>query len=145
MQRSYKANITLKNDILVSMTGTIGAVAIYSPEKPALINQNIMRLRCDTALINVESLSIYLKTIGKVLLERVQTGNVQPYVNTSNFETLVVPIFDAKTQTNISQLVQQSFSLKAQSEHLLNVAKRAVEMAIEQDEAAAMHFIENSQ
>jgi type I restriction enzyme S subunit len=37
--------------------------------------------------------------------------------------------------------VQQSFSLKAQSEHLLSVAKRAVEMAIEQDEAAAMEFI----
>ncbi|NOT15205.1 MAG: hypothetical protein HOP21_06440 [Methylotenera sp.] len=137
----YKANITFKNDILVSMTGTIGAVAIYSPEKPALINQNIMRLRCDTSLINVESLSIYLKTIGKVLLERVQTGNVQPYVNTSNFETLIVPIFDAETQTNISQLVQQSFTLKAQSEHLLNIAKHAVEMAIEQDEAAAMAWI----
>ena len=42
------------------------------------------------------------------------------------------------------RLVQQSFSLKAQSEHLLNVAKPAVEMAIEQEEVAAMHFIENS-
>ena len=31
----------------------------------------------------------------------------------------------------ISQFVQQSFSLKAKNEHLLNVAKRAVEMAIE--------------
>ena len=142
--QKYKANLTIKNDILVSMTGTIGAVVIYSPEKPALINQNIMRLRCNESIINTESLSIYLKTIGKVLLERVQTGNVQPYVNTSNFEILIVPLIDLKTQTHISELVQQSFTLKAQSEHLLSVAKRAVEMAIEQDEAAAMHFIENS-
>ncbi len=137
----YKANLALKNDILVSMTGTIGAVVIYSPNKPALINQNVMRLRCNTNLINTESLAVYLKTIGKVLLERVQTGNVQPYVNTSNFETLIVPLIDSQIQSQIADFVQQSFTLKAQSEHLLNVAKRAVEIAIETDERAAMVYL----
>jgi restriction endonuclease S subunit len=137
----YKSNLVLKNDILVSMTGTIGAVVIYSPNKPALINQNVMRLRCNENLINTESLAVYLKTIGKVLLERVQTGNVQPYVNTSNFETLIVPLIDLETQTKISNLVQQSFILKAESERLLATAKRAVEIAIETDEQTAMAYI----
>jgi type I restriction enzyme S subunit len=41
----------------------------------------------------------------------------------------------------ITDLITQSFSLKKQSEHLLDVAKRAVEIAIEQDEAAAMAWI----
>lgn len=44
-------------------------------------------------------------------------------------------------QTKIAALVQQSFALKAESETLLDLAKRAVEMAIEEDEAAAMEFL----
>ena len=35
----------------------------------------------------------------------------------------------------------QSFTLKAQSERLLEAAKRAVEIAIEQDEAAGMAYL----
>jgi len=38
-------------------------------------------------------------------------------------------------------LVRQSFTLQAESERLLEVAKRAVEIAIEQDEQAALDFI----
>ncbi len=46
-----------------------------------------------------------------------------------------------EAQTQIATLVQQRFTLKAQSEHLLEVAKRAVEIAIEQDEQTAMDYI----
>jgi hypothetical protein len=44
----------------------------------------------------------------------------------------------------IADFIQQSFSLKATSEHLLETAKRAVEIAIETDEQTAMNYI-NSQ
>ncbi len=46
------------------------------------------------------------------------------------------------TQSKIAALIQESFSLKAESERLLKVAKRAVEVAIEQDEAAGLAYIE---
>jgi hypothetical protein len=36
---------------------------------------------------------------------------------------------------------EPSFSLKAESEHLLETAKRAVEIAIETDEQTAMEYI----
>lgn len=137
----YISNKVEQNDILVSMTGTIGNVAIYSPKKPALINQNIMRLRINKELINIETLALYLKSIGKILLERVQTGNVQPYVNTQNFETLIVPRISFQIQEQIASLIQQSFQLRNQSKHLLDIAKQAVEMAIEADEATALAFI----
>ncbi|MES2398145.1 MAG: restriction endonuclease subunit S, partial [Bacteroidota bacterium] len=137
----YKSNLVVKNDILVSMTGTIGAVSIYSPSKPALINQNIMRLRADTSVINVETLALYIKSIGKILLERVQTGNVQPYVNVSNFETLIVPIIDANHQKKIASIIQESFRLKLESERLLVVAKQAVVIAIEEGENKALKFL----
>ena len=41
-------------------------------------------------------------------------------------------------------MVEESFKLKKQSEHLLEVAKSAVEMAIEQDEATAIKFIQDN-
>lgn len=45
------------------------------------------------------------------------------------------------TQQKIAHLVQESFTLKAESERLLAVAKRTVETEIEQDEAAAMAYL----
>lgn len=52
-----------------------------------------------------------------------------------------MPLVDETIQTEIDVLVRQSFALKAESEKLLEVAKRAVEIAIEEDEAAALEYI----
>ena len=45
------------------------------------------------------------------------------------------------TQTQIAELVQQSFTLKAESERLLETAKRTVEIAIEINEQTAVEYI----
>ncbi|MCX7194211.1 MAG: hypothetical protein NTY60_11445 [Proteobacteria bacterium] len=45
------------------------------------------------------------------------------------------------TQQKIAALLQQSFTFKAESECLLAVAKRAVEIAIEQDENTSVAYI----
>lgn len=55
-----------------------------------------------------------------------------------------MPIIDADAQTKIASLVKERFSLKTESERLLDVAKRAVEIAIEQDENAGLVFIEKN-
>ena len=46
-------------------------------------------------------------------------------------------------QEQIAALVDESFSLKKQSEQLLEKAKRAVEIAIEQNEQIALDFIKS--
>lgn len=53
-----------------------------------------------------------------------------------------LPLIDQKTQSQISLLVQESFTLKSKSEKLLEVAKQAVEMAIEESEDKAIKWIE---
>lgn len=50
-------------------------------------------------------------------------------------------MIDEPIQNKIAALVRQSFALKNESGQLLDVAKRAVEIAIEQDEAAALDFV----
>jgi restriction endonuclease S subunit len=95
--------------------------------------------------INSETLLVLMKSeLMQSILKQNCSGTILTALNKDEFSNLPIPKIDLVTQTNISQLVQQSFHLKAQSEHLLSVAKRAVEIAIEQDEATAMSFIANS-
>ena len=44
-------------------------------------------------------------------------------------------------QEKIAEKIEQSFALKKESERLLEVAKQAVEMAIEKGEVEAMGFV----
>ena len=52
-----------------------------------------------------------------------------------------MPVIDRAIQTKIANLVQQSFTLKAENERLLTAAKRAVEITIETDEPTALAYI----
>lgn len=130
-----------QNDILVSMTGTIGNVVIMNKKINGIINQNIVKLSVNDEIINYHTLALYIKTIGKKLLIREQTGNVQPYVNIPNFSNLIVPIIDLSIQTKIEKKIKISFQLKSESIELLALAKRAVEVAIEEGEDVALEMI----
>ena len=59
-------------------------------------------------------------------------------------EQVVIPIIDFKKQEQIAKLVEESFKLKVESERLLEVAKKAVEIAIEENEAIAIKFIKDN-
>lgn len=138
---NYTHNRVVKNDILVSMTGTIGNVSIYNSESKGLINQNLVKLTANTDLVLVNYLALYIKTVGSIFLTKLQTGNVQPYVNIPNFSNLIVPIIKRTKQKQIADLIEESFALKKHSEQLLNVAKKAVEIAIEENEKIALKYI----
>ena len=51
-------------------------------------------------------------------------------------------LFSKETQTKIQQKVIEAFDLRKQSRHLLECAKRAVEIAIEDDEQTAIKWLE---
>lgn len=51
-------------------------------------------------------------------------------------------ITEAK-QIQIQQKITESFSLREQSRHLLECARQAVEIAIEQDEQTVREWLEN--
>ena len=69
----------------------------------------------------------------KMQAERDAGGSIILHWRVGEIENVVVPLVDMPTQRKIADMVQQSFTLKAESERLLDVAKRAVEIAIEQD------------
>ena len=54
---------------------------------------------------------------------------------------LKIPILPDKTQKEIALLVQQSHEARSKAKGLLEIAKKAIEIAIERDEKEAMKFI----
>lgn len=130
-------------DVLINGTGvgTIGRSAPYLHEQNAIPDNHVTILR--TNKLNPIFLSVYLNSIaGKYQVDKYfkgSSGQIELYPK--DIDCFYVPLVDETIQTEIAALVQQSFILKAESERLLEVAKRAVEIAIEQDEKAALDFI----
>ena len=54
-----------------------------------------------------------------------------------------VPILNMDVQKEIAAKVQESFALRKQSRQLLEYAKQAVEMAIEQGEGVALKWLKD--
>jgi hypothetical protein len=53
-----------------------------------------------------------------------------------------IPLVNDDIQQTIAEKIKVSFKLKAESKKLLDLAKQAVEMAIEQNEVVALEYID---
>lgn len=74
--------------------------------------------------------------------ERDAGGSIIKHWKPSKIEEVLIPIIDLDLQIQIEQKIKASFKLKTESKKLLDLAKQAVETAIEQDEATAIKLIE---
>lgn len=94
------------------------------------------------AQTTAETLLVYLRLpIIWELMNLHTSASLYPAISEKDLLGLSIPKIPAAVQNEITSLVQQSFTLKAKSERLLEAAKRAVEIAIEQDEAAGMAYL----
>jgi hypothetical protein len=132
-----------KGDVLINGTGvgTIGRAAPYLHDQQAIPDNHVTVLRTDK--LNPIYLSVYLNSIaGKYQVDKYfkgSSGQIELYP--TDIDRFYVPFINENSQTRIAALVQQSFTLKAESEQLLDVAKRAVEIAIETDEQTAVEYV----
>lgn len=132
-----------KGDVVVSsIEGSLSSCAFVPGEyDKALCSTGFYVIK--SAEINSETLLVLIKSeLMQNILKQNCSGTILTALNKDEFSNLPIPRIDQPTQIKISELVQQSFALKAESERLLNVAKRAVEIAIEKNEAAGLAFIE---
>lgn len=72
------------------------------------------------------------------ILKQGCSGTILTAINKQEFQNIPVPLIEKEVQKTIQSLIQQSFAFKAQSEQLLEDAKKLVEMAIEQGEEKAL-------
>lgn len=136
-------DIANENDLLISMSGTIGNSCKIPQGVKAVINQRIMRITPKN--FNNEVLSMIINSlIGEYQLNRIGTGGVQTNISSVDIRKILIPRIKESQQNQIAKLIEQSFSLKKQSERLLEVAKKAVEIAIEENDKIALEFIKNN-
>ena len=134
-----------REEILFSKDAT-PSVAYYLREQPGKMipSGGVLRLKSKTNKINNEYLTLVLNSIlTKEQANRDVGGSVILHWRPDQIKETAIPILSEDKQTQIQKKVIESFNLRKQSKHLLECAKRAVEIAIEQDEQTAIGWLEN--
>ena len=131
-------------DVIVSsIEGSLESIALITEEYDnALCSTGFHVIRSD--VLNSETLLVLLKSsIGQLQLKKGCSGTILTAINKDEFSKIAVPKIRAEKQTEIQQKVIESFNLRKRAKGLLEHAKRSVEIAIEQDEQAAIGWLES--
>lgn len=132
-----------KNDVIVSKVRTYrGAITIV--EQNGYVGSSAFTVLRENGRINKETLLVFLHS--KPLLEwslKPNTGTSYPVIMDEDILNLPIPLLPESIQNQIQQKVTESFYLRKQSKYLLECAKKAVEIAIEQDEETAIKWLKH--
>ena len=135
-----------RGEILLSKDATPG-IAYYLDEVPKRMipASGILRLKNITHKVNNEFLTLALNSIVvKEQVNREGGGFIITHWQPEQVKGTLIPILPVEIQTAIQRKVTESFDLRRQSKRLLECAKRAVEIAIEQDEPAAVAWLDRA-
>lgn len=133
-----------QGEILFSKDATPG-IAYHLKEKPKKMipSGGILRLELKAKQVNEDYLTLVLNSlIVKEQINRDVGGSVILHWRPEQVRETLIPILQEDKQALIKQKVTDSFNLRKQSKHLLECAKRAVEIAIEQNEDAAIKWLQ---
>jgi restriction endonuclease S subunit len=134
-----------QGEILFSKDGSPGIAHYLKEQPPKMIpSGGILRLKSKTDKTNNEYLTLVLNSlITQEQVNRDVGGSIILHWRPDQVKLTIIPILSEAKQTEIQQKVTESFNLRKQSKHLLESAKKAVEMAIEQDEKTAIKWLNN--
>ena len=130
------------NDVIISsIEGSL--------EKIALVTEEFDNSLCSTGFyvvrsskINASTLLVLFKNeIMQQILKQNCSGTILTAMNKNEFLNITIPIIDLDIQNIISEKKITSFKLKTESKNLLALAKRVVEIAIEDGEEIALEMI----
>lgn len=129
-------------DIVTTRVGTVGLFAeIDDSLDGAICSDNVICFRLpDYCKPDVYTLLLNSKPIHE-LIDRLARGSVQQRLNQETLRDVVLPILAPELQQDLSEAIQISFSLQIRADKLLDYAKQAVEIAIEQGEDAALAWL----
>jgi len=116
----------------------------------ALITDDYHNALCSTGFyvidsdhINSETLLVLFKSEPiQALMKQRCSGTILTAISKDFLLSMPLPLIDDMSQKDIAEKVQKSFALRRQAEKLIATAVRAVEIAIEEDEAAAISYID---
>lgn len=139
---SRARRIVHSGDIIVSsLEGSLQSCALISDEyNNAICSTGFYVL--SPKIINAETALVLFKSqLIQSLMARTCSGSIMAAMGTSEFANIKLPKIDDQTQIQIKKIIQESTALKKESVRLLDLAKTAVEVAIEQGENKALELL----
>jgi Restriction endonuclease S subunits len=131
-----------QGDFLLTKDATPGIAYVVKEQIEGIISSGILRLQINDSKINKEYLALCINSIvGRMQVERDCGGSVILHWKPEQVKRLQIPLLPLSIQQEIASLVQQSHEARKKAKELLEIAKRAVEIAIENSEAEALDYI----
>jgi type I restriction enzyme S subunit len=133
--------MTKQGDLLVStVRPNRGAVAILEDE--GLLVSGAFTVLRENGNYPKEILQVLLRTsMYRDWLLRFNVGTSYPVIKDEYVLNMPIPLFEETVKQSIVSKVKEAASLRSQSEQLLEYAKQAVEIAIEQGEDVALAWL----
>lgn len=124
--------------IVSSIEGSLDKCALVTTEfDKALCSTGFHRFR--STKVNAETMLLLFKSWPiRQLMKRGCSGTILCGILPGELANVPLPFVESKVQHALAAKVQSSFALRAESKRLLDLAKHAVETAIEQGEDAAI-------
>lgn len=134
-----------KDTILLSKDGSVGIAYKTESTMPVITSGALLHLKVrNKAEVLPDYLTLVLNSpIVQLQAERDSNGAIIQHWKPSEIENVIIPILDMDVQEEIAAKVQESFALRKQSKQLLEYAKQAVEMAIEQSEDVSLEWLKD--
>jgi restriction endonuclease S subunit len=130
-------------DLLLTKDATPGIAYVLKDSVEGIISSGILKLKINENEIEKEYLALCINSlVGKMQVERDGGGSVITHWRPEQIKNLQIPILSSETQQKIASLIQQSHEARKKAKELLEIAKRAVEIAIEKNEERGISFIE---
>lgn len=135
-----------EGDVLLTIKGRIGNAAIAENVPGNVnINQDVALLRFADALPLWYIVAYLNSRFGKLQSEKMATGAINPFLGLFSIRQFEVPEFSWGVMSDIAVKTQRHVTAareaKQRGTQLLDAAKRAVEIAIEDSEAAALDYL----
>ena len=134
-----------KDTILLSKDGSVGIAYKTESTMPVITSGALLHLTVrNKAEVLPDYLTLVLNSpIVQLQAERDSNGAIIQHWKPSEIENVIIPVLDMDIQKEIATKVQESFALRKQSKQLLEYAKQAVEMAIEQGEDVVLAWLKD--
>lgn len=127
--------------VVSSVEGSLQSCALITDDYDvALCSTGFFVL--DSEIFNSETLLVLFKSAPvQSLMKQKCSGTILPAITKEEFLSVQLPAIDTTTQSRIAAKIQDALTLYKHSKQLLEFAKRAVEMAIEQGEDCAVEWL----
>jgi hypothetical protein len=139
-----ESDLVENGDVLISRSGTLGvAVPITDEFSGSAYGSYFIRSRPDINVVHPEFLALFINSLaGQMQVEQKNTGGIQTNLTIPAIESLLIPIGSINWQMPFVEMVYLSLFQRQRATQLLDAARRAVEIAIEDSEAAALAYLE---